>query len=80
MIPKRPPNQAYPDRCGDPNCITCLHAELAWKNNKAIDQEHAVAVYAVEALKLTRGQWIHSVNAKQCLDTLAEIEASGWKP
>ena len=40
----------------------------------------AVAKAAVEALTITRGQWIHSVNAEQCLSALREIEESGWTP
>ncbi len=29
---------------------------------------------AKDALIITRGQWIHSVNAKQCLEALAELK------
>jgi len=43
------------------------------------DRDHyrAMAEKCREALSVSRGQWIHSVNAKQCLESLALFDAKG---
>lgn len=43
---------------------------MAFDIPKMLD-ELAAAPLPLAALELTRGQWIHSVNAKVCLDAIA---------
>ena len=59
---------------------TATHPCAARFHTGEEEREHAVAKAAVGALTITRGQWIHSVNAEQCLSALREIEESGWTP
>ena len=42
---------------------------------EAVKAERAISDKLEKALEATRGQWIHSVNAKFCLAELAEVAA-----